>query len=172
MGGADEVVAKAQKSYGRGDQRWVAEVLGHVLFAEPGHTGARTLQADTFERLGHGSECGPWRTFSLMDAAELRDGILGTPTRSAPDVIATLTAEQVFQSMAVRVNGPRAAQAGRLVLRREFTDTRETWTLRLPRTVRDATAAGTVSLDGDAQALITFSTLPDTPDPAFAMVTP
>ncbi|MEU9193300.1 alkyl sulfatase dimerization domain-containing protein [Streptomyces hundungensis] len=131
MGGADTVVAKARNAYEAGDLRWVAEVLGHVLFAEPHHGEARALQADTFERLGHGSECGPWRNFYLMGAAELRHGVLGTPTRTAPDILAALTAEQIFQSMAVRVNGPRAAEAGRLLLRWEFTDTAEVWSLLL-----------------------------------------
>ncbi|MFE9413374.1 alkyl/aryl-sulfatase [Streptomyces sp. NPDC006704] len=131
MGGADAVVAKARASYDAGDPRWVAEVLGHVLFAEPEHAEARALQAETFERIGQGSECGPWRNFYLMGAAELREGILGTPTRSAPDILAALTVEQIFQSMAVRLNGPRAAEAGRLVLRWEFTDTGENWTLLL-----------------------------------------
>ncbi|MEU8973292.1 alkyl sulfatase dimerization domain-containing protein [Streptomyces monashensis] len=133
MGGADSVVARARTSYEAGDLRWVAEVLSHVLFADPGHTQARALQADTFERLGQGAECGPWRNFCLMGAAELRGGILGTPTRAAPDILAALTAEQVFRSMAVRVNGPRAAEAGRLLLRWEFTDTGEKWTLLLSR---------------------------------------
>ncbi|MEU8687851.1 alkyl sulfatase dimerization domain-containing protein [Streptomyces sp. NPDC048665] len=133
MGGADSVVAKARTSHEDGDLRWVAEVLNHVLFADPGHTEARALQADTFERLGQGAECGPWRNFFLTGAAELRGGILGTPTRAAPDVLAALTAEQVFRSMAVRVNGPRAAEAGRLLLRWEFTDTCEKWTLLLSR---------------------------------------
>ncbi|MEU1144498.1 alkyl/aryl-sulfatase [Streptomyces sp. NPDC005863] len=207
MGGADAVVGKARTSYEAGDLRWVAEVLGHVLFAEPEHAGARALQADTFERIGQGSECGPWRNFYLMGAAELRDGVLGTPTRSAPDILAALTAEQIFQSMAVRLNGPRAAEAGRLVLRWEFTDTGEDWTLllsngaltpmrgdaprgerpvatlRLARTTLDAVlggrttfaaeiAGGGVTLDGDAQALLTFGGLLDAPDPDFAIVTP
>ncbi|MFE0463056.1 alkyl/aryl-sulfatase [Kitasatospora sp. NPDC058965] len=130
MGGADAVVARARASFAAGDLRWVAEVLGHVLFAEPGHADARELQARTFELLGRGSESGPWRNFYLMGAAELRGGVIGTPTRDAPDILAALTAEQVFQSMAVRLNGPRAA-ARRLVLRWEFTDTGEVWTLLL-----------------------------------------
>jgi alkyl sulfatase BDS1-like metallo-beta-lactamase superfamily hydrolase len=132
MGGADAVVAKARKSCEAGDLRWVAEVLGHVLFAEPHHAEARALQADTFDRLGQGSECGPWRNFYLMGATELRHGALGTPTPTAPDILAALTAQQIFQSMAVRVNGLRAAEAGRLLLRWEFTDTGEVWSLLLP----------------------------------------
>ncbi|KUN09866.1 alkyl sulfatase [Streptomyces yokosukanensis] len=131
MGGTDSAVGKAKESYAAGDLRWVVEVLGHVLFAEPGHAEARALQADAFERLGQGAECGPWRNFYLMGAAELRGGVLGTPTRTAPDVLAALTAEQIFRSMAVRVNGSRAAEAGRLLLRWEFTDSGEVWSLLL-----------------------------------------
>ncbi|MFK0160379.1 alkyl/aryl-sulfatase [Streptomyces sp. NPDC090493] len=207
MGGADAVVAKAHASFQAGDLRWVAEVLGHVLFAEPGHDGARALQAQCFERLGHGSECAPWRNFYLMGAAELREGSIGTLPRAAPDLLAALTPEQVFQSMAVRLDGPRAAQAGRLLLRWEFTDLAENWTLllsngvltpihgdaprgeqpnvtlRLPRTVlyevlRGATSFaqaigdGTVTVDGDVEALITFRALLDEPHRDFPIVTP
>ncbi|MFE0904809.1 alkyl/aryl-sulfatase [Streptomyces rochei] len=136
MGGADAVVAKARLSYDRGDLRWVAEVLNHVLFAEPGHAEARALQADTFERLGHGAECGPWRNFYLTGAAELRGGVLGAPGRGGSGMAAALTVEQIFQSMAVRIDGPRAAAAGRLLLRWEITEgtpdtPAEVWTLLL-----------------------------------------
>jgi alkyl sulfatase BDS1-like metallo-beta-lactamase superfamily hydrolase len=136
MGGADAVVAKARASFERGDLRWVAEVLHHVLFTDPGHVGARALQAETFERLGHGSECGPWRNFYLTGAAELRGGVLAAPGRGASGIIGALTAEQIFQSMAVRIDGPRAAEAGRLLLRWEITDgprdtSADIWTMLL-----------------------------------------
>ncbi|MGV9288881.1 alkyl/aryl-sulfatase [Streptomyces sp. NPDC003719] len=122
MGGADAVVAKARASFDGGDLRWVAEVLNHVLFADPGHAGARTLQAETFERLGHGSECGPWRNFYLTGAAELRGGVLTPPGRGASSgITAALTVEQILQSLAVRIDGLRAAAAGRLLLRWEIT---------------------------------------------------
>ncbi|MFE1173937.1 alkyl sulfatase C-terminal domain-containing protein [Streptomyces sp. NPDC058773] len=56
-------------------------------------------------------------------------------------------------------------------------------TLRLARTTLNAVlsgattfpaeiAAGTVTLDGDPQALLTFGTLLDRPDPDFPIVTP
>ncbi|WP_447035584.1 alkyl/aryl-sulfatase [Streptomyces sp. DSM 118878] len=141
MGGADAVVDKARASFEAGDLRWTAEVLSHVLLAEPGHVAARALQASAFEHLGHGAECGPWRNFYLMGAMELREGVRGTPTRGAPDIIAALTVEQIFRSMAVRINGPRAAAAGRMLLRWEITapepaqpessSAAETWTVLL-----------------------------------------
>lgn len=112
MGGADEVVRRARQSFADGDLRWVVQVLGHVLFADPDHTEARKLQADAFEQLGYGSENGTWRNFYLTGALELRHGSVGTPTTTAaPDLLAALTLDQLFDSLAIRIDGPRAWDA-------------------------------------------------------------
>lgn len=112
MGGAEEVVAKARKSYAEGDFRWVAQVLNYVIFADPDHAEARALQADTLEQLGFGSENGTWRNFFLMGAYELRNGQVGTPTTAdAPDIAAALSVEQVFDAIALRIDGPGAWDA-------------------------------------------------------------
>ncbi|MFE6287966.1 alkyl/aryl-sulfatase [Streptomyces sp. NPDC057877] len=112
MGGADAVVRRARQSFADGDFRWVAQVVHHVLFADPDHAEARELQADALEQLGYGSENGTWRNFYLMGALELRHGSVGTPTSTvAPDLLAALTLEQVFDSLAIRVDGPRAWDA-------------------------------------------------------------
>ncbi|MET9211556.1 MULTISPECIES: alkyl/aryl-sulfatase [unclassified Nocardia] len=112
MGGADEVIAKARKAYADGDFRWVAQVLNYVIFAEPDNTEATALQADTLEQLGYGSENGTWRNFFLMGAYELRNGKVGTPTVTAsPDIQAALSVEQLFDALALRIDGPRAWSA-------------------------------------------------------------
>jgi alkyl sulfatase BDS1-like metallo-beta-lactamase superfamily hydrolase len=108
MGGPEAVVTKARESYEKGDLRWTAEVLSHVVFADPEHVEARTLLADTFEQLGYGAENGTWRCAYLSGAHELRKGSFGTPISPvSPDVLAALSPTQLFDSMAVRVNGPR-----------------------------------------------------------------
>jgi alkyl sulfatase BDS1-like metallo-beta-lactamase superfamily hydrolase len=108
MGGADAVVAKARDSFDAGDFRWVAEVLDHVVFAEPAHEAARDLLADTYEQLGYGAENGTWRCAYLSGAHELRHGSFGTPvTPVSADVLAQLTPEQLFDALAIRVDGPR-----------------------------------------------------------------
>ncbi|MGP4016488.1 alkyl/aryl-sulfatase [Saccharopolyspora sp. 5N708] len=112
MGGADEVVRRARTSFGEGDFRWVVQVVNHVLFAQPDHAQARALQADALEQLGYGCENGPWRNFYLMGAYELRHGSVGTPTVTAsPDVLSALTLEQLFDALAIRVDGPRSWNA-------------------------------------------------------------
>ncbi|MFC9876383.1 alkyl/aryl-sulfatase [Nocardia salmonicida] len=112
MGGADEVVAKARKSYAEGDFRWVAQVLNYVIFADPDNAEAKALQADTLEQLGYGAENGTWRNFFLMGAYELRNGNVGTPlATSSADISAALSVEQVFDAIALRIDGPRAWDA-------------------------------------------------------------
>ncbi|MFB7796897.1 alkyl/aryl-sulfatase [Isoptericola sp. NPDC056134] len=109
MGGADAVVEKARASYDSGDLRWVAEVLSHVVFAEPGHAAAKELLADTFEQLGYGAENGTWRNVYLSGATELRAGNFGTPTQTASkDIVDHLTPEMLFDALAIQVNGPQA----------------------------------------------------------------
>ena len=109
MGGAEAALGKARRSFEAGDYRWVAEVVNHVVFAEPENRAARELQADALEQLGYGAENATWRNFFLMGARELRDGISGTPTAAAPpDVVANLSVAQLLDAMAIRVNGPRA----------------------------------------------------------------
>lgn len=109
MGGADEVVTKARRSFEAGELRWAAEVLDHVVFAEPEHADAKSLLADVFEQLGYGSENGTWRCEFLSAAMELRTGNFGTPTVSASaDVISHLSPDMLFDSLAIQVDGPRA----------------------------------------------------------------
>ncbi|WP_241665893.1 alkyl/aryl-sulfatase [Prescottella subtropica] len=112
MGGADEVLAKARTSFADGDLRWTAQVLNYVIFADPGNAEAKALQADTLEQLGFGCENGTWRNFFLMGAYELRHGPIGTPTVTAsPDIAGALSVEQLFDAVALRVDGPRAWDA-------------------------------------------------------------
>jgi alkyl sulfatase BDS1-like metallo-beta-lactamase superfamily hydrolase len=111
MGGAEAVLEKARASFEAGDYRWVAEVVNHLVFAEPENGEARKLQADALEQLGYGAENATWRNFFLMGAKELREGVSGTPTASAPpDVLARLTVSQLLDAMAIRLDGPRAAE--------------------------------------------------------------
>lgn len=131
MGGAGEVLRRARQSYAQGDFRWVAEVVHHVLFADPGNTEARALQADALEQLGYGSENGTWRNFYLTGALELRHGSVGTPTTTASeDLINTLTLDQLFDSLAIRVDGPRSWDAD-VTVRWHLGDGRGPSTLRL-----------------------------------------
>jgi alkyl sulfatase BDS1-like metallo-beta-lactamase superfamily hydrolase len=132
MGGADAVLGKAQEAYDAGDYRWVAEVMKHVVYADPKNQKARNLQADAFEQLGYQAESGPWRNFYLSGARELREGVkkAATPNTASPDISRAMSLDQIFDFLAIRLNGPRAA-GKEMTLNFTFTDTNQNYTLKL-----------------------------------------
>ena len=113
MGGAEAVIAKARESYADGDYRWVAEVVNHVVFADPTNVEARELCADALEQLGYQSENGVWRNFYLSGALELREGVVAkdAPSSASTDFVAAMPLEMIFDFMGVRLNGDRAVGA-------------------------------------------------------------
>src|SRR5690606_5646181 len=75
MGGADAVLARGREAFARGELRWAATLLDHLVFAEPGRADARALLADVYDQLGYRAESGPWRDVYLTGAHELRHGV-------------------------------------------------------------------------------------------------
>jgi alkyl sulfatase BDS1-like metallo-beta-lactamase superfamily hydrolase len=133
MGGAAAVLRRASAEYEAGEYRWVAEVVGHVVFSEPDNTAARQLQADAFEQLGYQAESATWRNVYLMGAMELRDGIQmieGARSAYPIDVVAAMTVPNIFDSFGVRLDGLRAA-ISKLSMAWRFRDSGEEWTLRV-----------------------------------------
>ena len=107
MGGADAVIEKVKAE--DGNPRWAAQVLNYVVFADPGNAEARELLAGVYDSLGDGAENATWRNFFLQGAAELRGHMAKTKLDTTnPDMAMALTVDQVFDSLAIRVNGPKA----------------------------------------------------------------
>ena len=159
MGGPDNVIAKARKAYTKGDYRWVAEVVNHVVFAFPHNTEARELQADALEQLGYQAESGPWRNFYLSGAQELRKGVDKTvvaSTSASPSAIEAMPLGMFFDLLGVRLNGPKA-EGKKIIINWIFTDTNETYVLSLENAVLNHTdsiqaknADATITLTRDA----------------------
>ena len=133
-GGADALLSHARTAYARGDYRWVAEVVKHLVFAEPTNMSARWLEADALEQLGYQAESGPWRNFYLTGAQELRrmdsdaeDMIV--PTVS-PDILAGMSSDMFFDYLAVGLDGQKAADAN-MTIELEFSDREEQWLLEI-----------------------------------------
>ncbi|MER5484072.1 alkyl sulfatase dimerization domain-containing protein [Streptomyces sp. NPDC002812] len=109
MGGADQTLAKARAYADSGDLRFAATLLNHLVFAEPGRTDAKEALAGVYDRLGHGAENGPWRNFYLTSAMELRHGENAALLDTAnPEMATALTTDMLIDSIAVRIDGPRA----------------------------------------------------------------
>ena len=202
MGGLDRVVELAQAkpsttATSAGRQRYSITPSSPTSTT----TGARALYADTLEQLAYGAENAVWRNFFLSGATELREANFGTPTQTAsPSILGQLTPEQMFDSFAISVNGPRAWDLD-LVIDVTFVDVATDYRLTLRNGVLvhrkvpadPATAQATVTLasksrllafaagdttspgvevTGDEGALPALLGVLDQPDPNFNIVTP
>lgn len=159
MGGAENLLAKAQESFEKGEYRWVAQVVNHLVFADPDNKAARALQADALEQLGYQAESGPWRNFYLSATKELRDGVidLGAPKTASPDVIKAMSLDMFLDLLAVRLIGPKAA-GKKLSFNANFTDTGELYLLVVENGVLNY-AKGKQSSEADATLTMTRAAL-------------
>jgi alkyl sulfatase BDS1-like metallo-beta-lactamase superfamily hydrolase len=159
MGGAEAALEKARSAYGRGEYRWVAEVVNHVVFADPGNVAARELQADALEQMGYQAEAGPWRNFYLTGAKELREGVvkLSAPNTVSPDSVRAMSLDLFFNYLGVRLNGPKASDT-RLTLNLEFTDTGDRAVLELANGALNH-LLGHAAEEADATVTLTRSAL-------------
>jgi alkyl sulfatase BDS1-like metallo-beta-lactamase superfamily hydrolase len=152
-GGAEPLLAKARAAFEAGDYRWVAEVVNHLVFADPGNAAARALQADALEQLGYQAESGPWRAFYLTGAQELRNRRppAAAPRQAALAQLPRLPGAFLLDSLSVRLNGPKVGAAS-LTLGVRFTDTDDTFLIEVENAVmrhyadREDPAATSVAL--------------------------
>jgi alkyl sulfatase BDS1-like metallo-beta-lactamase superfamily hydrolase len=200
IGGLDRVVDTARKAFDEGDFRWAATLLDHAIFTDQDHAAARELYADTLEQLAYGAENAVWRNFFLAGATELRDGVFGTPVQTSASILGQLTPEQMFDTFAININGPRAwdldvavdvafldvdtnyrltLRNGVLVYRKVPADeSTANATVKLANRLRLLTFAagdsGSPGLEvaGDANALPSIIAVIDRPDPNFNIITP
>jgi alkyl sulfatase BDS1-like metallo-beta-lactamase superfamily hydrolase len=132
MGGADAVLARAREDFARGEYRFVAEAMSHVVFADPGNGDARRLGADALEQMGYAAESAIWRNAYLQGALELRGGRPATSARApvSPDVVRAMTLDLFFDYLAARLDGERAEGVG-FVLSWVFSDLGRRYVLTL-----------------------------------------
>jgi len=140
MGGEQEVLKKAKASLDKGEYRWVAEVLKHLVFANPNNTEGKLLLADALEQLGYQAESGPWRSVYLQGAYELRNGVpnVGGTVTASPDTIRAMSPSMLFDYLSVRIN-PEKAAGKKMVINMAFTDIEEKHTLSLENSVLNHT---------------------------------
>jgi len=131
IGGPQAVLDKARAYADDGDLRFAAELLKHAVFADPEDTAARDALADVYQRLGFGAENATWRGFYLTGALELGHGVKTPPLGDlGAGMAGALTVGQLFDTLAIRIDGPRAA-AESLVIDWRFTDSGRTVRLSL-----------------------------------------
>jgi alkyl sulfatase BDS1-like metallo-beta-lactamase superfamily hydrolase len=136
MGGADKAVAAAQTAFDKGEYRWAAELLNHVVLGQPSHQGARQLLAATYDQMGYMSEAATWRNSYLTAAAELRNGPPSESTSRTGylELLNQTPIERFLEAMAAGLDGV-AAQGKALKINLVLTDVPASYVLWIENAV-------------------------------------
>ncbi|PMD39509.1 beta-lactamase-like protein [Hyaloscypha variabilis F] len=159
MGGVQAVLEKAKEFADKGDLRFAATLLDHVVAAEPSNEQGQQQQlAAVYERLGFGAENAVWRNFYLTAALEL-----GSKSKGAPQSVIAInpqsTVEDWFDALSLQIDGPKACNMSVQTIVINIPDEQTTWTL----TLRNGTltyrskAFGTALSSDSADLTVTIS---------------
>ncbi len=152
--GADKAISGAQAAYDKGDFRWAAELLNHVVMADGGNKAAKELLAKTYDQMGYMAEAATWRNAYLTGAMELREGppAKGISKANMLDMLGQVPTERFLEAMAGGMNGPDA-EGKNFKINLVLTDTKEEYVLwienavlHFKRTAPAADANATLSL--------------------------
>ncbi|MEW9052479.1 MAG: alkyl sulfatase dimerization domain-containing protein [Neobacillus sp.] len=134
MGGTGKVIEQAKVDFENGEYRWVAQVLKHVVMADPDHTEAKELLADAFEQLGYQAESANWRNSYLVGASELRNGFSKKAPKGIPAMMLRMPFDEFFKWLSVRLNGPKAEDE-KMKINVSLVDLNENYTIYLENAV-------------------------------------
>ncbi len=155
MGGAEAVIRRARADFARGEYRFVAEAMSHVVFADAANMEARQLGAEALEQLGYAAESATWRNAYLLGARELRADVPPPVARApvSPDVVRAMSLDHFFDYLAVRIDADKA-EGRRLVINWVFPDVDQRYVSNLEHCAltslanrRSDAADATVTLD-------------------------
>ncbi|WP_028595005.1 alkyl/aryl-sulfatase [Paenibacillus assamensis] len=170
IGGASKVIEQARVDYEKGEYRWVAQILKHVVMYEPEHEEAKQLLADAFEQLGFQAESAIWRNVYLSGAHELRHGVK-SETKNSSKMLNDVPVDDFFKLLAIKLNGPKA-EGITVTIHVTFTDITETYTLYVENSVLTYKAAAVDQPDAaltiDKAAFYKIGTGQLTPEQALA----
>ena len=145
MGGRDDVLDEARRSYAAGEWQFTAELTTYLIRIDPDDTDARALKAAAFRHLGYTQINPTWRGFYLTGALYLEGSITGAldatfqflgQARSAAGVVEALPASVLVEQMPVRLRGEDAADL-ELTVALEFTDVDEVFTVEIRRGIAE-----------------------------------
>ena len=155
IGGTDKAIAAAQVAFDKGDYRWTAELLNHVVFAKPDSKSAISLLARTYDQMGYMSEASSFRNSYLTAAAELRNGPpkKGVDRSYFIDMLRQTPVERFLEAMAAGLDGS-AAEDKDFKINLVLSDTKESFVLWIENAVLHHKKA---SPEADANATLTLT---------------
>jgi alkyl sulfatase BDS1-like metallo-beta-lactamase superfamily hydrolase len=135
-GGPDKALAAAQQAFDKGDFRWTAELLNHVVMTDASNQAAKELLAKTYEQMGYSAESATWRNAYLSGAQELRNGppAKGMSKAGAIDLLLKTPMERFLEAMAASLDGP-AAEGKNYRINITLSDQKESYALWIDNAV-------------------------------------
>ncbi|KAJ5933641.1 beta-lactamase domain-containing protein [Penicillium verhagenii] len=130
MGGSQSLLEKAQAYHTDKNLRFAATLLDKLVFATQSSADekdsdvaqkAKEELAAVYTELGYGAENGTWRNFFLTGAFELQNGAQAAVNAMSPASLLALGFDQLFDIIAVRINGPEAFKQPSKYLDKEIT---------------------------------------------------
>lgn len=137
MGGEKNILKQAKHDYTKGDYRWVAQVLKHVVMANPNNTEAKDLLAKAYEQLGYQAESSVWRNFYLTGAQELRNGVAeskGSGGMLNLDTLLNMPMDDFLNFLSIKLNGTKAENK-EMSINVIFTDLNKSYNITLGNSV-------------------------------------
>ncbi len=110
MGGAANIIGRAQSLHDQGQYRLAMEILNKLVYAEAENQPAKDLLAAVFEQLGYQYESASMRNVFLSSAQELRNGApaVAAPRGTSPSLARAMTTSQWWDAIATRVDSELA----------------------------------------------------------------
>lgn len=138
MGGREAVFKAAKKSFDAGEYQWTAELITHLIRVNKEDTEARKLKADSLRQLAYKTENINWRNWYITSARELDGslnkaaGVAVLSSLAAPDILRALPVSKFFESMTVRLDPVKSAEA-HITMAFHFTDTGKVYAVEVRR---------------------------------------
>jgi alkyl sulfatase BDS1-like metallo-beta-lactamase superfamily hydrolase len=111
--GADTLLKAGMAHFNDGRYQEASQLFNDLVQCSPNNVQYRDALADSYEQQGYQSETMAWRNSYLQGASELRTSKPKPPlAMNSTDILSQAPTENIFDMMAVRLNGPKAVKAG------------------------------------------------------------
>ncbi len=138
MGGREAVLKAAKTAFDKGENQWAAELVTHLIRVNKEDTEARKLKADSLRQLAYKTENINWRNWYITSARELDGslnkaaGVAVLSSLAAPDILRALPVSKFFESMTVRLDPVKSADAN-VTMAFRFTDSGQVYAVEVRR---------------------------------------
>ena len=153
MGGRDAVFKAAKKAFDAGENQWAAELLTHLIRVNKEDLEARKLKADALRQLAYKTENSNWRNWYITSARELEGSLNKVASAAvmsslaAPDILKALPVSKFFESMTVRLDPVKSADA-QITMAFRFTDTGNVYAVEVRRGIAQVHESLPIKVDG------------------------